>query len=209
MKGRNLNGKNTMEKTLGKFLKTKRMEKKMSLRDAARLTGISHVHLRSIEEGEASPSFDKVMRLLNAYHVTIQELRNETGYTIENSSVLRVKMPDEFIKRLNEDIQKQEEEVWGKISIPKEVLQSVLRNAGILSRKEVIEVAKALNEPVQEYLMLSEYLPEEFEIIKHSSAFDMFRTMNKLSPDEIEKVIDALKGVLALYVNKKSDKRDD
>ena len=74
-------------KTLGEFLKNKRLDKKMSLRDVTRLTGISHVHLRSIEHDEASPSFEKTLKLLNAYHVNIQELKNETGYSLGNELV--------------------------------------------------------------------------------------------------------------------------
>lgn len=178
----------------------------MTLRDVAHLTGISHVHIRTIEQGEASPSFDKTLKLLNVYHVTAQELKNETGYTLANNNIFRVRMPDEFIKRLNEDIQKQGEDFWDKPSIPKEILQSVLQGSGIISRRDVIEIAHILNQPIHEYLILSEYLPEEFEIIKHSSAFDMFRTLNKLSPEEIEQVMEALKGVLNLYVKKKPEK---
>lgn len=196
-------------KSIGEFLRKKRLEKKLSLREAAHLTGISHVHIRTIEIDEASPSFEKTLAMLNAYHVTVQELQNETGYTLAANNILRARMPDEFIKRLNADIQKQGEDFWDKPSIPKELLQSVLQGSGIISRRDVIEIAHILNQPIHEYLMLSEYLPEEFEIIKHSSAFDMFRTLNKLSPEEIEQVLQALHGVLSLYVQKKPEKESD
>lgn len=181
----------------------------MSLRDVTRRSGISHVYLRSIEQGEASPSFEKVIALLNAYHVTVQELERETGYTLKNNTIMSAKMPDDFIKRLNDDIQKQGDDIWGKISISKELVQSILSGRGILSRKDVIEIAKALEQPVSEYLLLSEYLPEEFDAIKHSSAFDMFRTLNKLSPEEIDKVIDAIRPILNLYVKDKIKKEAD
>lgn len=179
----------------------------MSLREVAQLTGISHVYIRSIEQGESSPSFSKTLALLNTYRVTAQELKNETGFTLADNNILHARMPDNFIKRVNEDIQKQGEGFWDRISIKKELLQSVLKGSDRLSRRDVIEIARELDQPVSEYLILSEYLPEEFEVIKHSSAFEMFRTLNKLSPEEIEQVIDILKGVLNLYVQGKTEKK--
>jgi SOS-response transcriptional repressor LexA len=71
-------------KTLGEFLKGKREDGGMSLREVAKTTGISHVHIRDIEEGAKSPSFDKVMKLLQAYMVDTSEFLRETGYLPEN-----------------------------------------------------------------------------------------------------------------------------
>lgn len=195
-------------KRIGEFLKAKRREKNLSLRDVAKATNISHVHIGAIERGESATTFDKAIAILNLYGVTAQELERETGYTLKNNTIMSAKMPDEFIKRLNEDIQKQGEDVWNKIDISKVLIQSALNGKGTFSRKDVIKLAKTLEQPVSEYLILSEYLPEEFEVIKHSSAFEMFRTLNKLSPDEIDQVIDTLKGVLNLLVQGKTKKED-
>lgn len=52
----------------------------MSLRKAAKAAGISHVHIKDIEEGKKSPSFDKVMNLLKAYMADVHEFLRETGY---------------------------------------------------------------------------------------------------------------------------------
>lgn len=188
---------------IGEFLKAKRLEKDLSLRDVAKAIGISHVHVGAIERGESATTFEKAIALLNLYGVTTQELERETGYTL-----MPAKMPDNFIKRLNEDI-KQGDDIWDKISISKQLIQAALTGRGILSRKDVIELAKMLEQPVSEYLLLSEYLPEEFEAIKHSSAFEMFRTLNKLSPDEIDQVIDALRPILNLYIRDKTKKEED
>jgi len=67
-------------KTVGEFLKKKREEKGMSLREAASLSGLSHVHIRDIEEGKKSPSFERVMDILKAYMVDVTEFLRETGY---------------------------------------------------------------------------------------------------------------------------------
>ena len=71
-------------KLLGEFLRGKREARGMSLREAAKTTGISHVHIRDIEEGAKSPSFDKVMKLLQAYMVDTNEFLRETGYLPQN-----------------------------------------------------------------------------------------------------------------------------
>ena len=36
----------------------------LSLRDASRLSGVSHTHIRDIEDGRSIPSFEMVMRFL-------------------------------------------------------------------------------------------------------------------------------------------------
>jgi len=67
-------------KKAGEFLKEKRQEKGMSLREAAKASGISHVHIRMIEEGKRSPSFDRMMSLLRTYLVDVNKFLIETGY---------------------------------------------------------------------------------------------------------------------------------
>jgi SOS-response transcriptional repressor LexA len=67
-------------KKIGEYLKEKREAKEMSLREASKSTGISHVHIRDIESGKSMPTFDKVMELIRAYHAEIDEFLRETGY---------------------------------------------------------------------------------------------------------------------------------
>lgn len=70
--------------TLGSYMKAKREHLGMSLRDAAKLTGMSHVHVKDIESNKVRPSFEKVMRLLEAYHADIQEFLEGIGYLSQN-----------------------------------------------------------------------------------------------------------------------------
>jgi len=67
-------------KKLGKFMKEKREAMTLSLRDASRLSGISHTHIRDIEDGRSTPSFQMVMRFLKTYMVDIGEFLKQTGY---------------------------------------------------------------------------------------------------------------------------------
>jgi len=61
-------------------MKEKREAMGLSLRDASRLSGVSHTHIRDIEEGRSIPSFEMVMKLLKAYTVGIEEFLKQTGY---------------------------------------------------------------------------------------------------------------------------------
>ena len=56
----------------------------LSLRDASRLSGISHTHIRDIEDGRSIPSFEMVMRFLKAYTVEIGEFLRQTEYLPPN-----------------------------------------------------------------------------------------------------------------------------
>ncbi len=61
----------------------------LSLRDASRLSGVSHTHIRDIEDGRSIPSFEMVMKFLKAYMVDIEEFLRQTGYLPSNVEPVR------------------------------------------------------------------------------------------------------------------------
>ena len=65
-------------------MKAKRNGLGMSLREAAKLAGISHVHVKDIEADKIKPSFEKILNLLRAYNADIHEFLREIGYLPEN-----------------------------------------------------------------------------------------------------------------------------
>ncbi|MGO9016183.1 MAG: LexA family protein [Dissulfurispiraceae bacterium] len=65
-------------------MKNKRMHLGMSLREAAKSAGISHVHVKDIEADKIKPSFEKVVNLLRAYSADIQEFLEQIGYLPQN-----------------------------------------------------------------------------------------------------------------------------
>jgi SOS-response transcriptional repressor LexA len=77
--------------TIGEYLRKKRVERGLSLRDAAKLTGTSHVYISLIESDKHSPSFDKVVMLLKAYHVDLLDFFRETGYLPPNVEPAKMK----------------------------------------------------------------------------------------------------------------------
>jgi transcriptional regulator with XRE-family HTH domain len=54
-------------KKLGIFMKEKRKAIGLSLRDASNLTGVSHTHIRDIEDSRSVPSFEMVKENVEKY----------------------------------------------------------------------------------------------------------------------------------------------
>ena len=71
---------------LGTFMKEKREAMGLSLRDASRLSVVSHTHIRDIEDGRSIPSFEMVMKFLKAYMVESKRSKGELiiGTTLVN-----------------------------------------------------------------------------------------------------------------------------
>ncbi len=61
----------------------------MSLRDASKISRVSHAHIRDIEDGRSIPSFEMVMKLLKAYMADIGEFLKQTGYLPPNVEPVR------------------------------------------------------------------------------------------------------------------------
>lgn len=65
-------------------MKEKRTWLGLSLREAAKAAGISHVHIKDIEDDKIKPSFEKIMHLLKAYNADIQGFLSELGFLPQN-----------------------------------------------------------------------------------------------------------------------------
>jgi transcriptional regulator with XRE-family HTH domain len=75
---------NLRPEEISEFLKEKRAEIGPSLRVASKRSGVSHTHIRDIEDGRSAPSFKMVMKFLKSYRVDIDEFLRETGYLSPN-----------------------------------------------------------------------------------------------------------------------------
>ncbi len=72
-------------KEIGRFMKEKRGDRGLSLREASRLSWVSHTHIRDIEDGRSIPSFAMVMNFLKAYTVEMEDFLRDTGYLPSNA----------------------------------------------------------------------------------------------------------------------------
>ena len=83
-------------KKLGKFMKEKREAMGLSLRAASKLSGVSHTHIRDVEDGRSIPSFEMVMKFLSAYMVDMQDVRSADAALrckVQRADDRPVKMP--------------------------------------------------------------------------------------------------------------------
>ena len=138
-------------------------------------------------------------RLIVAPEVSEYFLRNSER---EAAYVAREGMPLVFVERLKKDIEavKDTEVFYSQLSIPEEAVEETLQGKYIFPRKLVIELAIALGQSIEEYLVLADYMPEEVKsLVKHEGASRLFRTLGKLSSEELDEVTDVVARVLKLY----------
>jgi SOS-response transcriptional repressor LexA len=71
-------------KTVGQFIRQKREEQGLSARQLAERAGVSDAHILYIETGRRNPTFDKVMNILDALGVGIEEFLMEARPSVAN-----------------------------------------------------------------------------------------------------------------------------
>jgi len=127
-------------------------------------------------------------RYIQTYPKELQpELKELSALEFTNS------MPQAFIKRLKEDMEYPAglTKTAYKSGIPEEILQAVIDGKYVLNRDSVVALAKRLNQPVEEYLALAQYVPAKIDVTdKKLVAF--FRLVEKLSDDTLQKLVDVV-----------------
>ncbi len=102
-------------------------------------------------------------------------------------------MPFDFINRLRNDFKATDGAIQGDIS-SREV-EAVLNGEMILSRKQVVSLAMALRQSVEEYLLLADYMPDSIKnvIMKTGNNMEVFfRKLGELSPGKIDAMVDVI-----------------
>ncbi len=115
-------------------------------------------------------------------------------------------MPLVFIERLKKDLGNVEDlDAFFKSlkTTSKDIVEESLRGIRLLPRKTVVELTMALNQSIEEYLTLADYMPREFQsLIMHKGMNDMFRTMNELDSGELDAMIDVFSSILRMRKKK-------
>jgi transcriptional regulator with XRE-family HTH domain len=112
------------------------------------------------------------------------------------------RMPSMFIVKFKKDIQKTPN-FYKTSKIPKSTIDAVLKGEQIISREKVISLANDLNQPIEDYLILSGYMPYEFvETLAHSGMISMLRTLSELSPKEKDEMIKAINSIIKVHIKK-------
>lgn len=80
-------------KTVGEFIRQKREEQGLSARQLADMAGVSDAHILYIETGRRNPTFDKVMNILDALGVGVEEFLMEARPSVANVEPARLGGP--------------------------------------------------------------------------------------------------------------------
>ena len=189
------------QKTLGETLQEIRKNKNVTVARLSEHTGVNQVHLNLIESGKRLPSgelLDKMSELFNVneklkeslYLLLVKEkLKNNIPDKIIKKLTLgKEGMPDAFIEKIKVDIKNV------KTKIDKKKIEAVLDSSVKLSKEDVIELAESLKQPVSDYLLLAEYIPDEFiELMRYKDTERLLKGIIGLDDDKkIEKAVGSL-----------------
>ncbi len=131
------------------------------------------------------------------------ELELYLNRKIDSGDITSDGMPSAFISRITKDIKQAGvtvDNLFGMELSGKE-LQLVLERRLMLSRKQVISLAMLLNQPVEEYLLLADYMPDSIKNVvtskeKKTQAF--FRKLGSLPPEDVDAMVDVFEKIYAI-----------
>lgn len=91
---------------LGDLLKTERLRRKLTLKQVARLGGVSESYLKDVEEGKKIIADDQARRILKKMGL---EEHNEQGFTLDDIAAA-VDLETVSVKKATEPIKKEKQE---------------------------------------------------------------------------------------------------
>lgn len=197
----------------------------LSLREFAKKSGKSFSCVTQIERGKRLPTVRTIRAVAKALANTEEQaaqleasllsyrrsadmgsdlidLKNKFDTCHFDSSPV---MPKEFLERLQEDcmaVKKKKD-----VKIPLEAKEA-LSGAKILLNHEIIEIAKRLGQPAEDYLYLANYLPFKKPLGEENLtlASDIFRKLGKLKEEELSSALRSIHEILRYFGEKKNTK---
>ncbi len=117
-------------------------------------------------------------------------------------------MPVEFVEKLKKDLHdKNIDEIAKKSGLSKEILNNIVNYNGIIPRKDVIALAMTLNQPVYDYLISANYIPDNVKnLLKHDKVASLLRSLEDLSHDDMDSLIDGIINIIEAYKRKTHDR---
>ncbi len=119
-------------------------------------------------------------------------------------------MPPAFIKRLKRDLKKirhNDNNVLAKANLGRPELDAVLEGTHAVSRQSVMSLARAADQPVDEYLLLSDYMPEYLKNVMKKRGSAMLRRFEGLSPETLDNMFDVIERMIDMYMKERRDER--
>ena len=190
-----------INKSLGEAIHDIRTGKNISIAYISEQTKVNAVHLNLIENNKRLPSGELLEKMSDIFSLNErireelylmlakEKLKNNIPDKVLDKMILgKLGMPDKFIERIEKDVKNT------KIKIDKKKIDDVINSQTMLSKEEVIELAKSLKQPVSEYLLLAEYIPDEFiELLQYKDMEKLISGIVKIGdPVKIDRAVNSL-----------------
>ena len=168
------------------------------LRKIARICGSSD---------EEKKYHEKRLMLARAKQIAPKEIKE---YLEEKIQEFSDSMPVGFVERLKEDIKRLKDSgkydddglinVLTGAGVSEKQLDAVVHYRTVLSREKVIALAGLLKQPVEEYLVLSNYMPSAFRhsIEQGEKLNIVFRRLGNLSAEDIDRFMDVIDKIFSV-----------
>lgn len=206
-----------------KLVRDLRVKKGITQKELARKAGISEMYMHVIESPDKKqlPSEEITRKIAHALADNLEEevqilkqllsaraiskIPEEARDIIEKEKIEEYistdSMPVDFIERLKNDLQGHDiQKISEKTKIGVEQLKAVLQYRGTLSRREVICLADALNQPVYDYLVLANFIPDNIKkLLEHNKIGALFRSLQELEGSDIDMLIDGIINIIEAY----------
>lgn len=191
----------------GERIREFRKKLKLKQKEFAKALGFTQAYLTEIERGKREPSRDFLKKLNSVFGLSSDFVLFGEEKKTENLEKFASEglMPLKFIQRLKKDIEAlpNPEDFFSSINIPKQIIETALEGKLILNRTSVIEIAQKINQPIYEYLLLANYLPDEIiKFTDHPGIIEIFKQIGMLHPKEMEEVLQTITSVLKPYIKR-------
>ncbi len=177
---------------------------KVNIKTFAEKSGLQYTTAQNYLLGTREPTLENLRKIAEAFNVNINWLLTGKGEIFISKKTM---MPKTFRERIKKDIAAVNGEVIDSLSF-KDRLNDILSGKDKLRRLEVIELARKLGQPLEEYLVLSNYMPDVFDkALGNDKIVGMLRNIGTLTDEEISEVIDSLSLVLEGYMARKEKEK--
>lgn len=210
---------------LGGIIKTLRLKKNISVSQLAFESGIQPIFVGFIERGEKLPgpeSLKSMLRVLIEDEKQRAEVQRYCLFLLAKAKaapeirdylrlddkqitarpVEALSMPQGFVERLKLDYEAalNDPKISEDIEFERPVIEGAISGKIYLSRPAVVKLARKLNQPLEEYLSLAGYIPDEvFRLLKNRKFMIILRTIHRLSEDELDMLLDVILKVLKIF----------
>lgn len=192
---------------LGKRIREIQLSQNLSIKKFAEKIGVPY---RTIQDymlkDKSKRRLDILRKIADTFNVNFNWLLNGEGdmYSKTNQS-----MPIAFIERLKKDLSNKNDDFYKSLSIPKERIDAALNGLVLLARVEVIELARKLNQPIENYVWLAGLEPEMFDVLlEKDSVKALLREASKMSDKDLDNLMDVMDTTLKVFLDKKLKEKE-